>query len=127
MSQINFANTQFAKFVNYANSLPNASHSTAIVAAAPGNADGEKPLADREIVPKTGDYVGKIHHNQTLKDMNNEVRTLFKNAVAKMFGGEKLIPESVQRAMKLGDYGKGKPLTARRIMAVAAAVQKDIA
>ena len=34
MSQINFANTQFAKFVNYANSLPNASHSKAIVAAA---------------------------------------------------------------------------------------------
>ncbi len=124
MSQINFANTQFAKFVNYASSLPNASHSTAIVAAEPGNADGAKALADREIVPKTGDYVGKIHRNQTLKDMNNEVRTLFKNAVSEMFGGEKLIPESVQRAMKLGDYGKGKPLTARRIIAVNNAIEK---
>ena len=124
MSQINFANTQFAKFVNYANSLPNASESKAIVAAAPGNADGEKPLADRNIVPKEGDYVGKIRRNQTLKDMNNEVRTLFKDAVAKMFGGENNIPASVKSAMKLGDYGKGKPLTARRIIAVNNAIEK---
>ena len=124
MSQINFANTQFAKFVNYANSLPNASESKAIVAAAPGNADGEKPLADRNIVPKEGDYVGKIFRNQTLKDVNNEVRRLFKDAVAKMFGGENNIPASVKSAMKLGDYGKGKPLTARRIIAVNNAIEK---
>ena len=36
-------------------------------------------------------------------------------AVADMFGGENHIPDSVKVAMKLEDYGKGKPLTARRI------------
>lgn len=44
-----------------------------------------------------------------------------------MFGGVAKVPKNVQDAMKLQDYGKGKPLAARRIMAVAAAVQKDIA
>ena len=124
MSQINFTNTQFAQFVNYANSLPNASESTAIVAAAPGNADGAKALADRAIVPKTGDYVGKIFRNKTLRDANDEVRTLFKAAVAEMFGGEDNIPASVKSAMKMEDYGKGKPLTARRIIAVNNAIEK---
>ena len=30
-----------------------------------------------------------------------------------MFGGEENIPKSVLDAMKLQDYGKGRPLTAR--------------
>ena len=42
-----------------------------------------------------------------------------------MFGGESRIPESVKDAMLLKDYDKGKPLTARRIMAVKAAIDKD--
>ncbi len=29
-----------------------------------------------------------------------------------MFGGESHIPDSVKEAMKLEDYGKGKPITA---------------
>ena len=49
MSQINLANTQFAQFVKFANSIPNAAKSKVIVAAAPGNADGENPLADRTV------------------------------------------------------------------------------
>lgn len=56
---------------------------------------------------------------------NNEARKLFRDAVADMFGGEQNIPESVKTAMLLKDYGteenpSGKPLTARRIMAVKA-------
>jgi hypothetical protein len=35
-----------------------------------------------------------------------------------MFGSESRIPENVRKAMLLEDYGQGKPLTARRIMAV---------
>ena len=42
-----------------------------------------------------------------------------------MFGGENHIPDSVKAAMKLEDYGKGKPLTARRILAVKAAIDAD--
>ena len=63
---------------------------------------------------------------------NNEARKLFRDAVADMFGGEQNIPESVKTAMLLKDYGteenpSGKPLTARRIMAVKAEVDRIIA
>ncbi len=43
-----------------------------------------------------------------------------------IFGGEKKIPESVRKAMIPGDYNKGKPLTARRIMAVQKALRPFI-
>ena len=39
-----------------------------------------------------------------------------------MFGGVDHIPDNVKDAMKMQDYGKGKPLTARRILAVKAAI-----
>ena len=39
-----------------------------------------------------------------------------------MFGGEDKIPAGVRDAMKLQDYGKGRPLTARRILAVKNAI-----
>ena len=42
-----------------------------------------------------------------------------------MFGGEAKIPESVKKAMLLGDYGDGRPLTARRIMAVKDAIDAE--
>ena len=63
---------------------------------------------------------------------NNEARKLFRDAVADMFGGEQNIPESVKTAMLLKDYGteenpSGKPLTARRIMAVKAEVDRIVA
>ena len=53
---------------------------------------------------------------------NNEVRKLFKDAIIDMFGGESKIPESVKKAMVLADYDKGKPLSARRIIAVQNAI-----
>lgn len=43
-----------------------------------------------------------------------------------MFGGEAKIPKSVKKAMLLDDYGTGKPLTARRILAVKAAIKPFI-
>ena len=42
-----------------------------------------------------------------------------------MFGGESKVPESVKKAMLMEAYDKGKPLTARRILAVKAAVDAD--
>ena len=42
-----------------------------------------------------------------------------------MFGGERNIPDSVKDAMLLKDYDRGKPLTARRILAVKAAIDRD--
>lgn len=59
------------------------------------------------------------------KTANDSTRAIFRNAVTEMFGGEVNIPESVKKAMLLGDYGDGKPLTARRIMAVKAAIDAE--
>ena len=59
----------------------------------------------------------------SLKETNDRVRELFRQTVADMFGGVERIPESVLKAMKLEDYGKGKPLSARRINLVKAAVE----
>ena len=56
------------------------------------------------------------------KSSNDFARQLFRDSVASMFGGEAKIPESVKKAMVLGDYNSGKPLTARRILAVKAAI-----
>ena len=56
---------------------------------------------------------------------NDSTRAIFRNAVSEMFGGEAKIPESVKKAMLLGDYGDGKPLTARRIMAVKDAIDAE--
>ena len=70
------------------------------------------------------DKVGKFR-DQDQKNLNNDIRTAFRNAIIDMFGGESRIPASVKDAMLLKDYGKGKPLTARRIMAVKAAIDKD--
>ena len=56
---------------------------------------------------------------------NDRTRKLFRNAVVEMFGGEAKIPASVRKAMLLVDYDEGKPLTARRIMAVKNAIDRD--
>ena len=58
------------------------------------------------------------------KTDNDRTREIFKTAIAKMFGGEKKIPEDVVKAMEMENYGQGKPLTARRILLVKAAIDK---
>ena len=45
---------------------------------------------------------------------NDATRALFRAAIIDMFGGEDKIPENVKDAMRLNDYGHGKPLTARQ-------------
>ena len=58
-------------------------------------------------------------------DVNDRTRAIFRAAVVNMFGGESKIPESVKKAMLMEDYDKGKPLTARRILAVKEAIDAD--
>ena len=54
--------------------------------------------------------------------VNDRTRKIFRTAVAGMFGGESRIPPSVKKAMLMSDYDQGKPLTARRVVAVKAAI-----
>ncbi len=56
------------------------------------------------------------------KSIDAMSRDLFKRTAVDMFGGEDKIPAGVRDAMKLQDYGKGRPLTARRILAVKTAI-----
>lgn len=58
------------------------------------------------------------------KNANDAVRRIFKQTIIDLFGGENRIPADVRKKMELGDYNKGKPLTARRIAMVKDAVIK---
>ena len=115
-------NAQFNQFVQFAEQQMQAGKSKAV--ARVGDAQ-TGPLAGRTITPAKGDWVGiGVGRLRSLKDANNVARDLFKSAIADLFGGEDKIPDSVKDAMKMADFGKGKPLTARRILAVKTAVEQ---
>ena len=113
-------NAQFQQFVQFAETTIAAGKQKAIARVETSEVGG---IANRTIKPATGDWVGiGVGRLSSLKKANNTTRDAFLKAVSDMFGGQDHIPESVQAAMKMEDYGKGKPLTARRIMAVKEAI-----
>ena len=66
--------------------------------------------------------------NQDKKDLNNATRAVFKQAVIDIFGRSiDDVPKSVRSAMELGKFdGVGRPLTARRILAVNKAIDAEL-
>ncbi len=109
-------NDQFNAFVNFADS---SSSGTAIAGL------GDKSEGTREIKARTGDFVGNVGRRFFTKNVtaNNEAREVFKQSVIDIFDGdERKIPLSVKKAMLMGDYDCGKPLTARRIKIVRDAI-----
>ena len=117
----NTVNTQFQKFVDFATAKVDAHQKTAIARLA----DGDTPLSARNITAaeRGTDSVGRINRDDAACNANNAVRTLFRNSVADLFGGEKNIPKSVMDIMLTKDYDCGKPLTARRIVKVRNAIR----
>ncbi|MBO7655291.1 MAG: hypothetical protein J6U40_10255 [Kiritimatiellae bacterium] len=96
-----------------------------------GKADSEKAIASKGTgmsidVKKSVDFVGHVLRGQASRGMNDDVRETFKSTILKMFGvtDEQALPDEVKSAMKLEDFKKGKPLTARRIRAVTESVSK---
>lgn len=89
-------------------------------------ANASVQLGKLEVLTKSGDGVGLIAKlfKRTVGHArdNDATRTLFRDAVTNMFGGESKIPASVKKAMIMSDYNKGRPLTARRILAVKVAI-----
>ena len=81
-------------------------------------------LYTRTIVAASGDRVAPLWRSQANKDANDVVRDLFRQTVIDIFGGQSQVPKNVMDAMLTKDYGVGKPLTARRILAVQAEVEK---
>ena len=72
-----------------------------------------------------------FHHaerSQDKKELNNATRDLFKQAVIDIFGTSiNDVPKSVRSAMELGKFdGAGRPLTARRILAVNKAIEAEL-
>ena len=65
--------------------------------------------------------------NQDQKALNDATRAVFRQAVIDIFGTSiDDVPKKVRSAMCLSDYGHGKPLTARRILAVNKAVDAEL-
>ena len=66
--------------------------------------------------------------NQDQKNLNNATRAIFKQAVIDIFGRSiNDVPKSVRTAMELGKFDNtGKPLTARRILAVNKAIDAEL-
>ena len=124
---IDLNNAQFRQFVDFA-SQAHRSRSDSKIAQLGQGVDGANPLAGRTIVAKSSwDFVGNVGRRTASRATNDNVRELFRNTIVDIFGGESRIPASVKDAMKLADYGKGKPLTARRILAVKTAVAAEVA
>jgi hypothetical protein len=122
---VSAVNEQFNRFVSFALERVQAGKDTAIATKGEVEA-GEGALEERGIraTDKT-DFVGmSLLRGGDTKRANDEVRELFKKSISEMFGGELNIPESVKDAMLLKDYGCGKPLTARRILAVKDAIEE---
>lgn len=119
-------NAQYTMFVQFAQQQPNARNSNAIA-----RAGAESPLGGRTISAAEnaeGDAVRPLlWRSKGNKNKNDAVRELFRQSIRDLFGGEERIPQSVRDAMRLKDYGDGKPLTARRIIAVKAAVDEVLA
>ncbi len=111
---LEIGNDTFNMFVNFANRYGAESKTVAMI--------GTDTLGGRTIEANHGDNVGKLFRSGTAKTANNDVRALFKSAVEDMFGGALHVPDSVRKMMLEGDYYKGKPLTARRILAVKSAI-----
>ncbi|MBQ4480124.1 MAG: hypothetical protein II943_05760, partial [Victivallales bacterium] len=98
-----FTNAQFQQFVEFAQTSK--AGSIAQTTTAPLVPDG-KP---HSITGTTENWFSKLIRSSAAKEANNYTRTIFRDSIAKLFGGENNIPDSVKDAMKMADYDKGKP------------------
>ena len=119
---INGYNNAFKSFVDFAQNRLGENQGKAVADARIKKFNGEEVLT---IAHAKTDEVHKWLRTGDECDVNDRTRAIFRAAVVNMFGGESKVPESVKKAMLMEDYDKGKPLTARRILAVKAAVDAD--
>ena len=121
---VNFNSTYFQSFVDFAQRRVDANDAKAVISATV-----TQPLGGRKILAIDQSKTDSVHKWTRGFDewkVNDDTRRLFKQSVALLFGGETKIPESVKKAMLLEDYNQGKPLTARRILAVNEAIKPFI-
>ena len=107
-------NTQYTKFVQFAEAEMHKGNEEAIAR------DGGGPLDGRTITASDTDSVlgtFKWYRSPDDKRANNQARELFRQAIINIFGGsEANIPQNVKDAMELHNFNnEGHPLTARRM------------
>jgi len=127
--EINGFNKDFQSFVDFAKIHEGAGEKNAIARVSTGVDIKTGALAGRTITASTTDSIrGIFKWFRSADDQaaNNATRKIFKDSIIDMFGGENKIPASVKKAMIMADYDKGKPLTARRIIAVATAIRNEM-
>ena len=113
-------NATFNQFVNWAQSKTD-ENATAFAQSAIGQKGSPLTVSEH-----AGDKIGVAgwwKRTALMKRENNTTRDIFRNAVIDMFGGLSKIPQAVRKAMELDNFnGGGKPLSARRILAVKTAI-----
>lgn len=95
------------------------------IARSDGVGTAEGSHAPFHISVASDDKVRAIRRSSSSKAANNNTRDVFMRAVSDMFNGN--IPQNVQKAMKLNDFHRGRPLTVRRIIAVRDAILAEAA
>ena len=116
---------EFAAYADFAMKSAAAGKSKSVVRTAN---DADATATDRmKAAPNDGPGgFAVLFRSGASKRANDAARNIFLQSVYDMFGGESLVPPSVREALKLEDYGAGKPLTARRVLAVKEAVDREV-
>ena len=120
---INGYSANFSQFVKFAQGSLATKTGKSTVAKLETSQLGDRTVGS--LKANKNDGVGNWLRNSDKMAANDRVRDLFKASVADMFGGEAKIPAGVKKAMEMEHFGVGKPLTARRILAVKAAIDAD--
>jgi len=122
MPSINLENANYRLFTDFASNARSVNNRAFLSTTNTANGEVRTIRAS-----SNWDFIGNIGRSADKARVNNDVRTLFRETIADMFGGDDHIPPDVREAMKMEDYGRGKPLTARRISLVKAAVEQAAA
>ena len=123
-TDINGYNSSFQNFVDFAQRRVDVADESSIarVTSTTVTLDGDQTHTIKAASTDKLGFFAAIFRSSADRADNDAARAAFRQAVADMFGGESKIPPSVKDAMKLGDFGHGRPLTARRILAVRNAI-----
>ena len=123
-------NDTFKAFTDFAKVMTQSKDGMNSIARVDGGVDiTTGALAGRTVTASTTDSIRglfKWFRSPDDQTANNETRKIFRDAIGEMFGGDSKIPDSVRDAMRMADFNKGKPLTARRILIVKEAVDAAI-
>ena len=123
---INIDNTQYKQFISFA-----AKYDQDTIARITKDElirldDGARHISVKEGDKANSLYYNLIGRNKDSEAVNNEVRNLFLNTVLEVCGvrTKEELPEDVKNAMRLVDFNRGRPLTARRIGLVKDAIMR---